>query len=84
MLIYLFAICLIGIAFLGLGLNIFFRKGASFPETEIGKNKVMRRMGITCVKCDERVKWKQEQTAKKVVRLPPELGIDLRQFQSRV
>ena len=51
--ILLAAILLTAIAFIGLGLNIFFRKDGKFPETEIGQNKAMRKLGITCVKCDE-------------------------------
>ena len=51
--ILLVAVVLIAISFIGLGVNIFFRKDGKFPETEIGQNKEMKKLGITCVKCDE-------------------------------
>ncbi len=44
----LISVALIGIAFLLLGFNIFFRKGKTFPESEIGKNKAMQKAGIKC------------------------------------
>ena len=56
--VVLLAIGLVGIAFLGLGVNIFFRKTA-FPETEVGKNRDMKRLGITCAKCEERRIYKE-------------------------
>jgi hypothetical protein len=40
------------ISFVFLGFNIFIRK-KSFPETEIGRNKEMRKLGLTCPKCEE-------------------------------
>ena len=43
----------------GLGINILLRKGGKFPETEVGSNKNMRKLGITCAKQDELHKWKK-------------------------
>jgi len=40
------------ISFVFLGFNVFFRK-KRFPETEIGRNKEMRKLGLTCPKCEE-------------------------------
>jgi len=57
--VILLSIVLVGVAFLALGVNIFFVKGREFPETEVGKNKVMRGMGISCVKCDEGKKYRE-------------------------
>ena len=79
--IFLLATGLIGIAFLGLGISIFFRRGGKFPETEIGKNKHMRELGITCTKCDERQKWKEARRKEKVFILPKNLGVDLSQLR---
>jgi hypothetical protein len=45
-------IAVVFISFVFLGFNIFFRK-KSFPETEIGRNWEMRKLGLTCPKCDE-------------------------------
>lgn len=51
--VFLAAILFVGLCVLGLGFNIFFRKGGHFPETDISKNKDMRRLGITCPREDE-------------------------------
>lgn len=47
------SVILVLIAFLGLGLNIFFRKNGRFPDTEISSNPAMKNLGITCAKQDE-------------------------------
>lgn len=77
--VILLAIVVVGIAFLALGLNIFFVKGRNFPETEVGKNKVMREMGISCVKCEEGKKYreaKRKLAAKNIN--PANLSLDIR------
>jgi len=40
------------LSFVFLGFNIFFRK-KGFPQTEIGRNREMRKLGLTCPRCDE-------------------------------
>lgn len=50
---------IVGLSFLGLGLNLFFRRNKNFPETEIGKNTRMREMGISCVKCSEMANFRK-------------------------
>lgn len=57
--VILLTIVVVGVSFLALGLNIFFVKGRDFPETEVGKNKVMREMGLYCVKCEEGKKFRE-------------------------
>lgn len=57
--VVLLAIVVVGISFLALGFNIFFVKGRDFPETEVGKNKTMREMGLYCVKCEEGKKFRE-------------------------
>ena len=47
------SIILLGIAFIGLAFRALFVKEGRFPQTSIGKNKEMARLGITCVKHDE-------------------------------
>lgn len=59
--IFLIIVFLVGLAFIGLGFNIFFRK-RKFPETEVGKNKNMKSLGLSCAKCDE---WKKFNSAKR-------------------
>jgi hypothetical protein len=36
------------IAFAGLGIRIFVKSHGRFPETHVGRNKEMRKRGITC------------------------------------
>ena len=51
--VLLAAVVFVGIAVLGLGFNIFFRKGGKFPDTEIGSNPAMKKLGIKCAKEEE-------------------------------
>ena len=45
-----------------LGINIFFF-GRKFPETEVGKNRNMIKLGLRCPQCEERTRYR---TAKPV------------------
>ena len=75
--IILIAVVLIAFVFLALGISIFFRANGKFPETEVGKNKKMREMGITCVKCDEFRNWQKAKKKIPVKIKPNELKLDL-------
>ncbi|MBN2348373.1 MAG: hypothetical protein JXJ22_06025 [Bacteroidales bacterium] len=66
--VLLIVIVLVGLSFLLLGFNIFFRKDGKFPETEVGKNKNMRKLGITCTRCSEVAHYKK---MKKNTRINP-------------
>ena len=44
--IFIIVAILLGLALVGLGINILFRKNGKFPETHIGKNKAMKDRGI--------------------------------------
>jgi hypothetical protein len=44
----LLAIAVLSLVFLGLGIKIFFSKKKEFPNTHIGGNENMERMGISC------------------------------------
>lgn len=79
--IFIISIAFIGLAFIALGVNIFFTKNGKFPETEIGKNAHMRELGISCTKCDERKNWNKAQKREKVISLPKNLGIDFSQIR---
>ncbi|MDZ7774919.1 MAG: hypothetical protein U5L09_04530 [Bacteroidales bacterium] len=46
----LFSLLLVLIAISILGFKLFFMKNGRFPQTEIGKNKEMRKRGIYCAK----------------------------------
>ncbi len=41
------------IAFIALGFNVLFRKNKNFPETSVGKNKDMCKLGLSCAKHEE-------------------------------
>jgi len=43
----------VAVSFLAMGISIFVKKNGKFPSFEIGKNKEMRKLGITCAKHDE-------------------------------
>ena len=75
--IFILAAFFIAVAFIALGIRIFFQRGGKFPETEVGHNKKMREMGITCTKCDERIRWNRMKQAQKNKLHPKELKIDI-------
>jgi hypothetical protein len=49
---------LTGIAFVALAFRILFVRQGRFPQTSIGKNREMAKLGITCAKHDEYKCWK--------------------------
>ncbi|MBO7544825.1 MAG: hypothetical protein J6T02_04570 [Bacteroidales bacterium] len=51
--VFLAAVLFVGLCVLGLGVNIFFRKGGKFPEHDISSNPEMRKRGIKCPKEEE-------------------------------
>ncbi|NLA50366.1 MAG: hypothetical protein GX876_13025 [Bacteroidales bacterium] len=44
------SILFLGLALSGLSLSILLKPGGRFPETHVGKNKEMRKLGIKCSK----------------------------------
>jgi hypothetical protein len=58
MYIFILTIILLGIVVLIMGVNIFFRK-KKFPETHVGHNKDMRRIGVVCAKTMDRIEQKK-------------------------
>jgi hypothetical protein len=54
----LIASALVAVALLLLGINIFVF-GRKFPETEVGKNKNMIRLGLRCPHCEERTRYRK-------------------------
>lgn len=73
----LLSIVMVGIAFLALGVGIFFLPKRKFPETEVGHNKHMRELQLSCAKCDERKRWNEMKKKKAAQINPLELKIDL-------
>ena len=51
--ILILALIIIGLSMLGMMLNILVKKKGRFPAYQVGHNKNMRKLGITCVKHDE-------------------------------
>lgn len=80
--VLLLAIALVGISFVALGVNIFFRKEGKFPETEVGKNRKMRDLGISCAKCEEHRKYREIKRKKKAQINPAKLSIDIEGLSS--
>jgi len=56
--IFIIVAILLGLALVGLGINILFRKNGKFPETHIGKNKAMKDRGIHCANTTDRLDGK--------------------------
>lgn len=49
---------IVGFALLLLGINIFVF-GRKFPETEVGKNVNMIKLGLRCPQCEERIHYRK-------------------------
>ena len=47
------AILIIAMALLFLGIRMLIQRNGKFPETEVGRNKEMRKLGIECAKAEE-------------------------------
>jgi hypothetical protein len=65
---------LVAISILLLGINIFVF-GRQFPETEVGKNKNMIRLGLRCPHCEERIRYRKIKPIKiNLKKLQPDWG----------
>jgi hypothetical protein len=51
--ILIISVILLGLAMLGLGLNILVKKKGRFPAYRVGHNKEIQKLGISCVKHEE-------------------------------
>jgi hypothetical protein len=56
LLIIVSAVVALSILLLGINIFVFGRK---FPETEVGKNKNMIRLGLRCPHCEERARYRK-------------------------
>jgi hypothetical protein len=54
---------IVAISILLIGINIFVF-GKKFPETEVGKNRNMIRLGLRCPHCEERAQYRKLRPAK--------------------
>jgi hypothetical protein len=57
--VLIISLLLVGVSVLALGFRLLFVRGGRFPQTSVGKNKEMAKLGITCVKHDEIKCWKE-------------------------
>lgn len=55
--VFIAALIFTGLSVFGLCFNIIFRKNGKFPETEVSRNKEMRKLGIRCAKEEELRLW---------------------------
>ncbi|MDD2583609.1 MAG: hypothetical protein WCR61_00180 [Bacteroidales bacterium] len=56
------SIAILAIAIFLMSFNIIFRKDGEFPETEVGRNKEMRKKGLRCAKGEEKALWRKKKT----------------------
>lgn len=49
----LLAVIIIAISMVGMGISMLVKKGGRFPETSVGKNKELSKMGIKCASHEE-------------------------------
>jgi hypothetical protein len=47
------AMLIVAVALVFLGIRMLIQKNGKFPETEVGHNKEMRKLGIICAKAEE-------------------------------
>ena len=55
LIVIILAIILLGVALVGLGINMIIKKNGKFPEIHFGKNKAMKERGIHCANTTDRL-----------------------------
>lgn len=53
--IFLLAVALVSIAFLGLATQILLKRGGKFPNTHVGGNKYLKSRGIACAQTQDKI-----------------------------
>jgi anionic cell wall polymer biosynthesis LytR-Cps2A-Psr (LCP) family protein len=53
LIIIMTVICIILICFAAMSISIWIKKNGKFPETEISRNKNMKKLGIKCIRQEE-------------------------------
>jgi hypothetical protein len=56
--VIIIASIIVGLSLVLLGINIYVF-GKKFPETEVGKNRNMIRLGLRCPHCEERAQYRK-------------------------
>ncbi len=75
--VFILSALFVAFAFVALGIRIFFVRGGKFPETEVGRNRKMRELGITCAKCEEQQQWNRMKGNKRPRLHPSKLKVDI-------
>ena len=57
--LFLVVLVVVALAIVGLATQIIFKKNGQFPDTHVGHNKNMRKLGIRCVKTFDSVEQKK-------------------------
>ena len=57
----LISVIVVALAIVGLGVSIFFKKNGKFPETGVGHNPEMRKLGLNCARSEELKKHNLQQ-----------------------
>ncbi len=70
------SIVLVALAFIGLGVSIFFKKNGKFPETGVGHNPEMRKLGLSCAKSAEIKRFQLQRDINAAKSQPSDLLID--------
>lgn len=68
--VFLAALVLVGFGVLGMCFNIIFRKNGQFPQTDVGSNKNMKKLGIRCMREED-----DERFRKRTAVTVPELHV---------
>ena len=55
LIIFLVAIVLVALAFVGLAIKVLFEKRGKFPNIHIGSNKYLKSQGITCAQTYDKI-----------------------------
>jgi hypothetical protein len=63
--LFVVTIGIVALSVMLIGINVFFFK-RKFPETEIGRNKDMIRLGIRCPQCEERKNFRRSKRPAKI------------------
>jgi len=53
----LLSLALVFLSVFLLSFNVIFRKEGKFPQTEVGHNRNMRKLGLRCAKSEEKEIW---------------------------
>jgi flagellar basal body-associated protein FliL len=53
LLIIIVVICIILVCFAAMSISIWIKKDGKFPETEVSRNKNMKKLGIKCIRQEE-------------------------------